>query len=205
MDSDRARRELKALRELMERPVRYSTQSGLAAIWAGAVALLGLWLDDWLVERYIDQPRLCAQTTLAAWAGIFALASAGVLLLTRLRERKAGMPLWSQIKTRILLTIAMPWLAGIGVTLVIFGRWYYGLGPNQWGLIPPLWMLCHGIACWQVGESSIRELRWMGLAFVVGGLVTAGGFQTYPYWSLGLTFGGLHLIYGIIVTIRYGG
>jgi hypothetical protein len=205
MDAERATRELAALRKIMERPVRYSTQSGLAGIWAGAIALLGLWLDNYLVDRYGNDPTHCAKLSLLAWAGVFTVTLLGVLGLTRLRERRAAMPLWSQIKKRILLSIALPWLAGIGVTLIIVGRWYVGMGPNQWGLIPPLWMLFHGIACWQVGEFSIRELRWMGLAFVVAGLVVAAGFQSCPYWSLGLTFGGLHLLYGIIVTIRHGG
>ena len=66
-------------------------------------------------------------------------------------------------------------------------------------------MLFYGVACWQVGEFSVKELRWMGAAFVLSGLITAACFQSRPYLAFGATFGGFHIIYGAIVRLRYGG
>jgi len=217
MDTEKAARELKAIRELMERPVRYSTQSGLSGILAGAVALAGCGADWAVSEHYRQHPSAAFWINLVVWGVVFVTAFASVVVLTRLRERRCGMPFWSSIKRRILLTILPPFFAGAGLTLAIAFRWYYGIGPNMWGLIPSIWMTFYGVACWQVGELSIREMRVMGAAFIASGLivacllpakliVAAGGTLDYePYWTIGITFGGFHLIYGLVVWIRHGG
>lgn len=214
-ETEKAATELKVIRELMERPVRYSTQSGLAGILAGLAALAGCAADWSISERY--PPSEAFWINQGVWGAVFVVAFASVTVLTRLRERKRGMPFWSSIKKRILLTILPPFFAGVGLTLAVAFRWYYRIGPNMWGLIPPIWMTFYGVTCWQVGEFSIRELRVMGAAFIASGLVVAclvparliaaaGGTLDYePYWTIGVTFGGFHIIYGAVVWIRHGG
>ena len=223
MDTLKAAEELKVIRQLMERPIRYSTQSGLAGIIAGCAALAGLAADWHFWCRY--DPETSMWINMGVWAGVFLAALAGVLVLTRLRELKQSMPFWSSIKKRILLTILPPFVAGVGLTLAIMYRWYDGIGPNQWGLIPAIWMLFYGIALWQLGEFSPREVCFLGAAFIIAGLI-AGAFFQYnipgittplegytlgfqegaaPYFTLGVTFGGFHIVYGVIVWIRHGG
>lgn len=203
MKAERAAEELKVIRQLMERPIRVSTMSGLSAILAGLAALAGCWADAAVCATW--PPEEAFWINLPVWAGVFALALLATVLLTRLRERRQNMPFWSRIKTRILLTILPPFVAGVGLTLVITGRWYAGIGPNQGGLIPAVWMLCYGLALWQLGGFSPREVRILGAAFILAGLVAAAAGQLSPYWSLGLTFGGFHIVYGIVVWIRHGG
>ena len=116
------------------------------------------------------------------------------------------MPFWSPVKRRILMTILPSFLAGVGLTLAIVYRWYVGTGPNQWGLIPAIWMGFYGVACWNVGGYSIGEVRLLGLAFVLAAVLAATTFwQAHPYWALGITFGGFHMVYGVIVWLRHGG
>ncbi len=203
MDTQKAADELKVIRQLMERPIRYSTMSGLSGIWAGLVALAGLAGDDWVCDHY---DRVTAMwINLAIWAGVLLLAAGGVLLLTHIREKRQGMPAWSSVKKRIALTI-LPCLAGgVGLTLVIIRLWYTQEGPNEWGLIPAIWMCFYGAALWQLGEFSPAEVRVLGAAFILAGLASAAYLQLEPYWALGLTFGAMHIIYGVVVWIRYGG
>ena len=148
------------------------------------------------------------------WLGVFAVAFGAVTILTRLREQGQNMPFWSAVKMRILRTILPPFVAGAGLTVAIAYRWWVGDGPNEWGLIPAIWMLFYGVACWQVGEFSIPEIRVMGAAFVVSGLIAAAFCQhtipgtepgTAGYWTLGVTFGGYHMVYGTVVWMRHGG
>jgi hypothetical protein len=204
MNADKAAEELKVIRQLMERPVRYSTMSGLSGILAGTAALAGLALDWRVSEVYRDDPRTAMRLCLAVWAGVFATAFAGVVVLTRLREIRQGMPFWSPAKRRILMTILPPFIAGVGLTLAIACRWYASGGPNQWGLIPAIWMLFYGVACWEVGGFSLFEIRIMGAAFIAAGLI-AGWLQPDPYWAIGVTFGGFHMVYGVAVWARHGG
>jgi hypothetical protein len=208
MDTERAASELKIIRQLMERPIRYSTMSGLAGIWAGSMALVGVALDYAVSTCYGRDPYDKAMwINLLVWVGVLVAALAGVWTLTRRRERRQGMPAWSSIKTRILRTIAPPFVAGVGLTLVIVFRWHFGVGANHWDLIPTTWMLFYGLALWQAGEFSPREVRLLGAAFIVAGLVASAVPILYvsPYLVLGVTFGGFHIAYGAVVWMRYGG
>ena len=203
MNPDKAAAELKIIRQLMERPIRFSAMSGLSGILAGGAALAGLALD-WHISRTHNVVE-AFWFNLAVWAGVFLLAFASATLLTYLRERRQHMPFWTRMKWRILRTLLPPFVAAAGLTVVIATRWYAGDGPNQWGLIPAVWMLFYGVACWQVAEFSIVELRLMSVAFLVLGLLSAAFFQYSPYLMLGLSFGGVHIVYGIAVWARYGG
>jgi len=205
MNADKAARELKVIRQLMERPVRYSTMSGLSGILAGLAALGGLAADYAISAAWQERPITAMKFNVIVWAGVLAVAFAGAVICTRLRERRQNMPFWSAIKKRILLTIAPPFIAGVGLTLVLVYRWYAGWGPNEWGLIPTIWMLCYGLALWQVGLFSPVEVRLLGAAFLAAGLATALWLQPHPYWSLGVTLGGFHLVYGLAVWVRHGG
>jgi len=206
MNADKAALELKVIRQLMERPVRYSTMSGLSGILAGLAALGGLAADHAISSAWQGRHRAVAmKLNIFVWAGVFVVAFAGAVICTRLRERRQNMPFWSAIKKKILLTILPPFVAGVGLTLIIVYRTHAGWGPNEWGLIPPIWMLCYGLALWQVGLLSPVEVRLLGAAFLVAGLATALWLQPHPYWSLGVTLGGFHLVYGLAVWIRHGG
>ena len=211
MDADKAAENLTVIRQLMERPIRYSTMSGLSGILAGVAALGGVAADAWVCDNL---PNNALWINLLVWAGVFTVAFASSAILTYIRERKQNMPFWSPIKRRILMTILPPFVAGVGVTMAIVYRSCIGDGPNQWGLIPPLWMLFYGVTLWQIGLFSAGELRAMGAAFILAGLISGCFFQysipeltpgTAPYWTLGVTFGGFHIVYGTVVWIRHGG
>ena len=203
MDADKAAQELKVIRQLMQRPVRYSTMSGLSGIFAGIAALAGV-LADWCISETYG-PKMAVPVNVAVWAGVFAAAFLAATVLTRLREIKQGMPFWSDVKRRILQTIGPPFLAAIGLTGAIAYRSWVGVGPNMWGLIPAIWMLFYGVTLWQLGLFSPIDVRLLGAAFLLAGLVAAVGSHTHPYWAMGITFGGFHIVYGIAVWVRHGG
>ncbi|MBS3734963.1 MAG: hypothetical protein KGY99_08545 [Phycisphaerae bacterium] len=203
----KAAENLAVIRQLMERPIRYSTMSGLSGIVAGAAAVGGLLLDWHVSAAYADHPRLAMWCNVVVWGVVFLIALAGVGVMTTIRERRQGLPFWSPAKRRILATILPPFVAAVGLTVAIVYRWYVHVGPNEWGLIPPIWMAFYGVACWHVGGMSIPEIRVLGVAFIAAALPSAAFFQswTYPYWTLGVTFGGFHVVYGLVVLKRYGG
>ncbi|MHC4984944.1 MAG: hypothetical protein ACYTFO_02185 [Planctomycetota bacterium] len=215
MDANKATEELAVIRQLMARPIRFSSMSGLAAIQAGVWALIGIAGDYWAFRRLRD-PREALLVGGAIWAAVFVLAVVGVLLLTRRREIAQGMPFWSPVKRRILSTILPPFVAAVGLTLIICARYamtYSGKGYPillEWDLIqgyliPSIWMLFYGVALWQLGQFSPGEVKVLGAAFIAAGLATALLWQGYPYWVMGITFGGFHILYGLVVWIRHGG
>ena len=212
MDAPQAAEQIKVIRELMERPVRCTTHSGASAVWAGLVSLAGVAADAAISARFA--PYEATAINMFVWLAVFAAAFAGAVALTRRRARKEGRTFWTTARNRALRAIVPPFLAGGGLTAAIVYRWVAGVGPNQWGLIPGIWMTFYGVALWQIGEFSIRATRILAGAFILSGIVAAAVFQytipgltegTAPYWTLGITFGGYHLAYGAIVWIRHGG
>lgn len=228
MNPQRAAEHLAVIRQLMERPVRCSVQSGLSGILAGCITLLGLWADSYISETFKTSRATAFWINVVVWASVFVLSAASVVALTYLREKHMSVPFWTAAKRKVLMTILAPFVAAAGLTAAIAYLWYNsyilgkGSGPNEWGLIFPCWMLFYGVACWQVGEFSVREIRVMGAAFILAGILTAMFFQSFvpdpwaagqylvipghaPYWTMGITFGGFHIVYGLIVWIRHGG
>ena len=60
---------------------------------------------------------------LCVWGAVFLVAAGSVMGLTRLRELRRGMPFWTPIKTKILMTALPCLVAGAGLTAAIAWRW----------------------------------------------------------------------------------
>jgi hypothetical protein len=209
MDAQRAAEELKVIRALMERPIRFSTMSGLSGIIAGAAALAGLAVDYPVWAEATDATLDHAMYTSGIiWGCVFVVALASVVLLTWRREKAQGMGrFWTPVKFRILRTILPPFLAGLGLTAAIVLRVWSAPSSDLWMLLAPLWMALYGLALWQVGQFSVPPIGAMGAAFIVAAVVSAlsPGLAQNPVLTMGLTFGGFHIVYGVVVWVRYGG
>jgi len=203
MNADKATEELKVIRALMERPIRYSTMSGLSGILAGLAALAGLAVDWWVWWNFPYSRALVLSG--AVWLGVFAAAFLAALICTRVRERRHGLAFWTPVKRRVLEAISAPAVAGFGLSGAIALRMWGDPASDLWAAVAPCWMLFYGVALWQLGAFSPKEVRCLGAAFLAGGLVSAVFLPYDPFASLGATFGGFHIVYGIVVWIRHGG
>ena len=72
MDDATALEELKVIRSLMERPVKYSTQSGLAGILAGIIALAGMFADMYISDHF--EPVTAVGVCFFVWGGVLLLS-----------------------------------------------------------------------------------------------------------------------------------
>jgi hypothetical protein len=208
MNEQRAFEELKIIRALMERPIRYSTLSGKSAVLAGLAAVAGA-AADWGLWLSAN-PENFSTTTLASgvlWLAVFVVAVTGTVLLAWQRDRQQALPFWTHIKRRILATILPVFVASVGLTagLVLHG-WRHPES-DLWVLIAPGWMLLYGIALWQLGLLSEPPVRVLGGAFILAGLACGlvPLFLYNPALTMGATFGGFHLVYGLYVWRNYGG
>ena len=208
MDQQRAAAELQVIRQLMERPIRFSTMSGKSGILAGAAALGGLAASGWVWRNFHPLGRQLLLSGLI-WAGVFLLSLGGAILLTWRRERSQGMAFWTPVKRRVLSAVLPPFLAAMALTAgVVILLWSDPIGSaGLWMVIAPCWMLFYGVALWQVGQFSVPPVRALGVAFLAGGLVAAllPPLMRDPVATLGVSFGGFHLVYGLLVWRRYGG
>jgi hypothetical protein len=91
-----------------------------------------------------------------------------------------------------------PFLAGALLTFA-FHR-----GAATWA-IPGMWLLLYGCGIATGGAFSIRVVPVMGVCFMVLGAVTLLAPLSWHQGLLAAGFGGLHLVFGAIITRRYGG
>ena len=72
------------------------------------------------------------------------------------------------------------------------------------GFLPGIWLLLYGAAVVSGGWASVRVVPVMGACFMVVGTLAL----LLPGWNdlfMPVGFGGLHVVFGTIITVKYGG
>jgi hypothetical protein len=186
---DRARDNLRFIRETMERAGSFTAvpgwggvAMGLTAVGAAAIAAqqpaAKAWLVTWLAEAFLA-------CSIAAW-------SAGM------KSRAAQVPLFAGPGRKFALAFAPPLAAAALLTAVLFRA---GLR----GDLPGAWLLLYGSAVVAAGTFSIRVVPLMGLCFMVLGAVALFSPGAWGDAFMAAGFGGLHILFGAIIARRHGG
>jgi len=68
-----------------------------------------------------------------------------------------------------------------------------------------VWLLCYGCAVVTGGALSVPVVPVMGLCFILTGLAALGTPAAWRDAMLAAGFGGLHIVFGLIIARRYGG
>lgn len=188
-----ALRALSEIRSVIDRTTRYSTFSALSGFLAGAAALAG----SGLCGKYSDFPgaRAVDWNFVYVWAAVFAFAAIQYVILTLLKTRQRGEAFWTPIARTAFKSLLGPFIAGTLGTLIFSKQ-------SHFELLAGFWLLLYGCGLWAVSFFAPTFLRWLGVAFMLLGVV-AWGVDEYPGLWLGIGFGGLHLIFGLIVLMRY--
>ena len=180
---------LQYIRETMERAASFTAVPGVGGIIIGATALAAALLAA-------RQPGPGAW--LALWLGEGLLACVIGLSAAALKARRLHMPLLSGPGRKFLWGFAPPLAAGALLTLALAHAGAYAV-------LPGIWMLLYGTGVVTGGAASVRVVPLMGACFMLAGaaaLFVPAGFEN---WLLAAGFGGLHLLFGVIITVRYGG
>jgi hypothetical protein len=116
---------------------------------------------------------------------------------TALKSRRFQMPLFSGPGRKFIAGFAPAILAGAVLTLV-----FYRAGVS--GFLPGIWLLLYGAAVLSGGWNSVRVVPIMGACFMLVGsaALLAPGYND-PLLSAG--FGGLHVVFGTLIAVKYGG
>jgi hypothetical protein len=186
---DRAAENLRFIRETMERAGAFTAVPGRGMVAVGVTAIVAVLLGP---------PRVGSRGWLVFWLAEAALALAvGALTLAR-KARVLGVPLLSRPARRFLLAFSPPLLVGAVLTAVAVT---HGLTP----LLPGLWLLLYGTAVLCGGALSVRIVPIMGASFMLLGCAAlfAPHALGRPFMAVG--FGGLHVLYGVLIARWYGG
>lgn len=180
---------LKYIRSAMERAGAFTAVPGVGGIALGCTALAVA-----LLARRLGS----ADSWLAAWLGEAVLACLIGVAAAAHKAHKVGMPLLSGPGRKFLLGFAPPLLAGALLTVVLFRAGYSAA-------LPGVWLLLYGTGVLCGGGASVKVVPAMGICFMAVG--TAALFAP-PSWGntlLAVGFGGLHILFGALITVKYGG
>lgn len=129
----------------------------------------------------------------AIWLVAAAIAAlAGALLMTRSASMVSfvgtGKP-----GRKLLLGLMPSLFAGAVMTAVLWKANYLGAAPG-------IWLLLYGCALISAGVVTKVIVRWMGGCFVALGMLALVTPQEVQIPLLGLGFGGMHILFGVLIA-----
>lgn len=186
---DRAADNLRFIRETMEAATSFTAVSGWGQVLVGTSALIAA-----MLAAPLTQPA----AWLLLWLGEALLAITIAVAAIVWKARHAGIALVSRPTRKFMLSFAPPLIAGATLTLGL-----YRVGAVA--LLPGMWLLLYGVGVVTGGAFSVRIVPIMGLCFMLLGglaLLAPPGWQN---WCMAAGFGGLHIVFGVLIARRYGG
>lgn len=185
---DRAIDDLQYIRRTMERSSAFTAVSGGALVLMGAVALVA-----WGLTR-----SMTPDAWVATWIGSALLAILIATTATARKAREIGEPLLRGPGRKLILGALPALLVGGLLTLPLHQA-------GQTSLLPGMWLSLYGTAVTSGGVFSVRTIPVMGLCFLALGAVALLSPSAWGGAFMALGFGGLHIVFGLVVARRHGG
>lgn len=204
-------RDISHIKNMMERSSRFISLSGWSGVSAGICALIGAWVAHPYVVGTKDFRMFPASSinyeagvnfsmllnNRLFWIAIFTFMAAliSAFIFTYFKSRKDHTPLWGKAARRLLFNVCLPILVG-GIFILKLTE--YG----TFGLVAPACLLFYGLALINASKYTLVEIRYLGYAQILLGLISMGfvGYGIY-FWAIG--FGLLHIFYGLYMWKKY--
>ena len=185
----RAMDNLKYIRETMERATAFTNISGWGQVAIGVTAF---------ATSAITARQQAYKNWLAIWCAeaLVALLIAGWSMDRKARASK--MPLFSGPGRKVVFSLSPPILAGALLTVVLYRA-------RLVNAIPGLWLLLYGTGVITGGMFSVSIVPIMGICFMALGAIALMAPPGFENWFMAAGFGGLHLVFGVVIARRYGG
>ena len=173
----------------MERASSFTAVPGWGGVVMGIIAVIaaivasrwqetGLWLVTWVSAAVI-----------ALITGLWTI---------RQKARTAQIQMFSGPGRRFWISLGTPMLVAILLTIVLFFD-------RQAGLLPGIWLLLYGTGVVTGGAFSVKIVPIMGICFMITGSVALFTPSSWGDMLMAIGFGGIQIIFGLIIARRYGG
>jgi hypothetical protein len=182
---------IRFIREAMERAGSFTSIPGWGGVGVGVTAIAAAFIAQQFLGRSL---RMWLATWLAE-AVVAAVIGFGTMAI---KARRSEAPFMSGAAKRFFVSYFAPLVAGAVVTFAL-------VRVESYSAIPSTWLLLYGTAFVSSGAFSIRVIPMMGIAFMLIGALAALVPLGASNILLGVGFGGLHIIFGLIIARSYGG
>ncbi len=180
---------LRFIRETMQRSASFTHVSGIGGVLMGLIAIAAA-----LIASRAAGATEWVMTWLAAAVSSLAVAT---LLMAR-KSAAAGEGLLTGPGRKFAWNVIPPLAVGAVLTVVF-------IRAALLDQLPGAWLLLYGTGIVTGGSYSVRPVPLMGAAFM--GLGTIAFFAP-PTWGnafMAAGFGGLHILFGIVIWRKHGG
>jgi len=181
--------DLRYIRDTMERSRSFTAVPGWGQLGMGLTALVA----SWIASR---QPAPPARFRI--WLNEALIALAIALPAMWIKAQRNGLPLTSGPGRKFAFSFLPPVAAAALLTsvLVRFG---------MFSLLPGLWLLLYGAGIVTAGAFSVELVPIMGSCFMILGVIALLGPVAWSNSLMAAGFGGLHILFGILIGRKYGG
>jgi len=186
---DRAADNLRFIRETMERAGSFTALPG----WGGAAIGLTALAAAAIAERQPTPGRW-----LAVWLLEAAVAVAMALVTANRKARAARQALFSGPGRKFALSFVPPLLVGALLTAALYHD-------GDLRILPAVWLLLYGTAVVTGGAFSARIVPLMGVCFLALGAAALFSPASWGNAYLMGGFGGLQIIFGLVIARKHGG
>lgn len=203
MTKEKYLEDLKDIKSIMERSSRFISLSGLSGVMTGLFALVGAYLayqtvyqqQDYLSYRRADMTADNIIQLLGIAIGVLVLSIGVGIIFTQRKAKKQGQKLWDSQSKRVVINMLIPLVSGGLVCLILLNNGFIGL-------IAPLTLVFYGLALVNASKYTLSDIRSLGILEIALGLI---GCQYVGFglilWVIG--FGILHIVYGIVMYVKY--
>ncbi len=209
--NSRQQEELHQIKQMMERSSRFISLSGLSGIAAGTCALVGAYFASNVIYKSqggiiqgIDINLTNQSPSIADLLGnnliqiailTFLASLVSSFIFTFLRSKTTNVSVWGTTSKRLFINLSIPLLIG-GIFLIKL------IQIGAVGLVAPGCLIFYGLALVNASKFTLIEIKYLGYSQLIIGIVNLCFIEKGIFlWAAG--FGGLHIVYGLIMWIKY--
>lgn len=205
MNRDEAQQRMTEIQRIMERATLWTLLPGAAAIVGGLLVLAGCAASYAMFRSldFADMLRLSLEGQCVFCLMWFLIGAAGLVveaLFTARVARRQGMT--PSVRSGRLAVFSMTPSVAVAMVLTVRFLIPNDPRPEEIQFIVPVWMMLYGTGVYTAGLFSVRAPRILGLGFLVAGVVALLAFPQYGVVSAALSFGLLHIVFGLYVVRR---
>jgi hypothetical protein len=202
MNVDEAESRMQEIQRIMERATLFTLLPGTPAVIGGLLVLVGCAVSYAMIGSldFGDMLRIPFNQQAAFCVMWFAIGVIGILLEVILTTRAAAK---QQLvpADRPMRVAAFSLTPSVVVAMVLTVKFLSSVmpKPEEIQYIVPVWMMLYGTGVYTAGLFSIRPPRILGLTFIALGVFALLCFPQYGVVAAALSFGLLHIGFGIYI------